>query len=113
MKSFNPDQNLLLSAENLFDINPLKKYQILFSNLDSSSLENAHQHKPGRPHVSKPALLKALIYKNLKPLPILYVLSVDLINNPSIALKCGLETGQTQILSKNYFPLSSEILLTI
>lgn len=93
MKSFNPDQKLLLSAENLFDINPLKKYQILFSNLDSSPLENANHHRPGRPPVSKPALLKALIYKNLKPLPTLYDLSVDLIDNPSIALKCGLETG--------------------
>lgn len=94
MKSFNPDQKLLLSAENLFDINPLKKYQILFSNLDPSPLENANQLGPGRPHVSKSALLKAFIYKNLKPFPTLYDLSVDLIDNPSIALKCGLETGK-------------------
>ncbi|MGQ9619347.1 MAG: transposase [Candidatus Aminicenantia bacterium] len=94
MKSFNPDQKLLLSAENLFDINPLKKYQILFSNLDPSPLENANQLGPGRPHISKPALLKAFISKNLKPFPTLYDLSVDLIDNPSIALKCGLETGK-------------------
>lgn len=37
MKSFNPEQKLMLSAEHLFDINPLKKYQILFSNLNRTS----------------------------------------------------------------------------
>jgi transposase len=92
MKSFNPNQKLLFSAEHLFDINPLKKYQILFSNLNTSPLES-NNLGPGRPHVSKAALLKALIYKNLKPLPTLYDLAVDLIDNPSIAFKCGIEPG--------------------
>lgn len=103
MKSFNPDQQMLFSAEHLFDINPLKKYQVLFSNLDSSPLENNNQHSAGRPPVSKSALLKTLIYKNLKPLPTLYDLSVDLIDNPSIALKCGLETGTNPAVLQLYY----------
>jgi len=86
---FNPNQKILLSAEYLLDINPLKKYEILFDNLDCSPLET-NLHKEGRPPVPKSALLKALIYKNLKPLPTLFDLAVDLIDNPSAALKCGL-----------------------
>ncbi len=86
---FNPKQKILLSAEYLLDINPLKKYEILFDNLDCSRLET-NLYNEGRPPVPKSALLKALIYKNLKPLPTLLDLAVDLIDNPSAALKCGL-----------------------
>lgn len=84
-----PKQKILLSAEYLLDINPLAKYETLFDNLDCSSLESDNP-KEGRPPVSKSALLKALIYKNLKALPTLFDLAVDVIDNPSIAIKCGL-----------------------
>ena len=93
MKSFNPSQKLLLPPEDLFDIHPHKKYQILFSHLDSSPLENLNPHGPGRPPISYQALLKTLIYKNLKTLPTLFDLAVDLIDNPHLALQCGLITG--------------------
>ena len=90
MTRINPNQSLLLSAEYLFDINPLKKFEVLFSNLDSSPLYPTTPSTGGRPSVSKDGLLRALIYKNLKGLPTLYDLGVDLVDNPSICLKCGL-----------------------
>lgn len=93
MKSFNPSQKLFFPPEYLFDIHSHKKYQILFSNLNSLPFESLNHSGPGRPSVSKSALLKTLIYKNLKTLPTLYDLSVDLIDNPSLALQCGLITG--------------------
>lgn len=93
MKSFNPSQKLLLSPEQIFNIHPHEKYQILFSNLNASSLESLNPAGPGRPPISKEALLKTLIYKNLKALPTLYDLAVDLIDNPHLALQCGLITG--------------------
>jgi len=93
MKSFNPSQKLLLPPEDIFDIHPQKKYQILFSYLDSSPLENFNPHGLGRPPISKESLLKTLIYKNLKTLPTLYDLAVDLIDNPYLALQCGLIAG--------------------
>ena len=89
MKTFNPYQKLLLSAEYLLDINPLKKYELLFDNLNPSPIETSFVSN-GRPPIPKSSLLKALIYKNLKPFPTLYDLAVDLIDNPSISIKCGL-----------------------
>jgi len=103
MKTFNPRQRLLLSAEYLLDINPLKKYQILFNNLDCFPLESPNLSRGGRPPVSKSALLRALIYKNLKPLPTLYDLAVDLIDNPSICLKCGLQPSSNPHALKERF----------
>lgn len=88
MSTFNPQQRLLLSAEYLLDINPLKKYELLFDNLDCSPLKDPPPYQ--RKAVPKPGLLRALVYKNLKPLPTLYDLAVDLVDNPSIVLKCNL-----------------------
>lgn len=86
--SFNPQQKILFSAEYLLDVNPLKKYEALFDRLDCSPIERPSN--TGRPPVSKAGLLRALIYKNLKPLPTLYDLAVELVDNPGICLKCGL-----------------------
>ena len=49
MSTFNPQQRLLLSAEYLLDINPLKKYELLFDNLDYSPLKGHTHHVKGRP----------------------------------------------------------------
>ncbi|MEW6617705.1 MAG: transposase [Patescibacteria group bacterium] len=92
MHNLNPNQKLLLSAEYLLDINPLRKYEILFSNLNCSPLETFSSSE-GRPAISKSALLKALIFKNLKPLPTLFDLSVELVDNPTLSLRCGLPTN--------------------
>jgi len=90
MAVVNRSQKLLLSAEHLFDINPLKKYQVLFDNLNTSAF-NEKPKQPGRHPVPRSALLRALIYKCLKPLPTLSDLVMELADNPSVALKCGLD----------------------
>jgi len=90
MPNLNANQRLLLSTEYLLDINPLKKYEILFSNLNCNPLERLNLPKEGRPPIPPSGILKALIYKNLKPLPTLFDLSVELIDNPSATIKCGL-----------------------
>jgi len=90
MSAINRNQKLLLSAEYLLDINPLKKYQMLFDHLDTSILDNQHKQQ-GRHPVSKAALLRSLIYKCLKPLPTLSDLVLELSDNPSIAFKCGID----------------------
>jgi hypothetical protein len=93
MPRINRHQKLFLSAEYLFDINPLNKYQILFDHLDASAI-NIQPQGPGRHPVPKSALLRALIYKNLKPLPTLSDLVLELADNPSITLKCGLDPSR-------------------
>jgi hypothetical protein len=40
MTTFNPQQKILFSAEYLLDIHPLKKYELLFDNLNCSPSEN-------------------------------------------------------------------------
>lgn len=89
MARINRNQKIFLSADYLFDINPIEKYQILYDHLDTSAL-NEHHQKPGRHHVPKSALLRALIYKSLTPLPPLSGLVLRLGDNPRITHKCGL-----------------------
>jgi len=93
MQRIDRNQKIFLSAEYLFDIKPLEKYQILFDLLNTSAL-NEHPQGAGRHPTPKPALLRALIYKNLKPLPTLSDLVLDLGDNPSITLKCGLDPSR-------------------
>jgi len=92
MSTFNPQQKILFSAEYLLDLNPLRKYELLFDYLNCSPIEKPLSE--GRPPVSKSGLLRTLIYKNLKPLPTLYDLAVDLVDNPGLSLKCGLTPSQ-------------------
>jgi hypothetical protein len=92
MQSVNPYQGNLFSLEQCIGLNPLKKYETLFSFLPAQLLD-VSASSVGRPAISKDALLKVLIYKNLKPLPTLLDTGVDLIDNPSVALRCGLLPG--------------------
>lgn len=69
----------------------LKKYDLLFSLLDCSPIENEAHPQGGRPAVSRPSLLKALVYKNLKTLPNISDLVTDLSENPPLAQKCGFD----------------------
>lgn len=69
----------------------LKKYDLLFNFLDCSPIENVPDPRGGRPSVFRPALLKALIYKNLKTLTNLSDLITDLSENPSLSQKCGFD----------------------
>ncbi|MBI5143608.1 MAG: transposase [Candidatus Omnitrophica bacterium] len=84
-------QKLLFSLEHLFDINPLKSYELLFNNLDTSSLDPKPRPQGGRSPYHPASLLRALIYKNLRGLNSLSDLADDILNNPSVALKCGFD----------------------
>lgn len=64
------------------DIPPLFQYEKLFEPL---RIPYDIPTKRGRPPYSKLALLRALIYKNLRSLPTLSELSFELGNNPSMA----------------------------
>lgn len=90
MHKFNPRQKFLLSAEYLFDLKPLKQYDLIFDNLDLFPLEE-HTSWTGRPPIDKQSLLKALVFKNLRGLTNLSDLSNELSDNPSLALKCGFD----------------------
>jgi transposase len=65
MSRFKVHQRLLFKAETVYHLKPLEKYEILFSFLDTSAFERLYTNT-GRPPVGYKALLKALIYKNMK-----------------------------------------------
>ena len=88
MRKFNPKQKLLLSAEYLLDLKPLRQYDLIFANLDLFPLEEHISHT-GRPLIDRQSLLKALVFKNLRGLTNLSDLVNELSDNPSLSLKCG------------------------
>lgn len=89
-----PKQKLLFSVEHLFDIKPLKNFEVLFDTL-APFVPKEHSHnKVGRPKISRLSLLSALIYKNLRGLLTLSDLVSDLASNPSLALRCGFGIGE-------------------
>jgi len=90
MTRYNPKQEYLISPEDVFGLKPLKKYELLFETLEPC-LDSCFIPKTrGRSPVSKPALLNALIYKNLKQLPTLFDLASSLIDHPRLTTTCGL-----------------------
>jgi len=90
MTPYNPKQQYLISPEDLFGLNPLRKYELLFETLEPCLAGCFPSKIRERPSVSKEALLNALIYKNLKQLPTLFDLASTLIDNPRWATTCGL-----------------------
>jgi hypothetical protein len=69
-------------------IAPGTRYEELFDNLPELPSERTRQ---GRPPVSRDALLKGLIYRNLRGITKLVELEFELRNNPSIAEPLGLD----------------------
>jgi hypothetical protein len=65
MNQFKANQKLLFKAETVFNLKPLEKYEILFSFLNTSTLERWFP-AAGKPPVSYEAPLKAFVYKNRK-----------------------------------------------
>lgn len=65
MNIFKANQKLLFKAETVFNLRPLEKYEILFSFLDISPLDILYP-STGKPSIPCKALLKTLIYKNIK-----------------------------------------------
>ncbi len=83
MKRFKSNQKLLFKAETVFNLKPLEKYEILFSFLDTSSLEILYP-STGRPPMPYEALLKDLIYQNIKKVAHLFDLARELQDNPNL-----------------------------
>jgi hypothetical protein len=69
-------------------IPPRARYDMLFDNLPEFPSERTQQ---GRPPVPRDALLKALIYRNLRGITKLVELEFELRNNPSIAEPLGFD----------------------
>jgi hypothetical protein len=88
MTKFDGKQKFLFSAEAIFDLRPLGKYDILFSFLDTSPLQKLYP-STGRDPIPYEALLRALIYKDLRTLPYLSDLVRELWDNPNLASVLG------------------------
>lgn len=88
MVKFNSKQKFLFPAETIFNLKPLEKYGILFSFLNTSPLKKLYS-STGRAPIPYEALLKALIYKNIRTLPYLSDLVRELQDNPNLALMFG------------------------
>ncbi len=78
-------QHCLIAPES---IPPRARYEKLFENLPKLPSERT---RCGRPPVSRDALLKGLVYRNLRGLDKLVELEFELLNNPSIAEPLGLD----------------------
>jgi len=69
-------------------IPPRARYEKLFENLPEIP---SGKYQRGRPPIARGALLKGLIYRNLRGLDKLVELEFELLNNPSIAEPLGLD----------------------
>ena len=90
MTIYSSKQKYLFPPEAVFGLKPLRKYELLFETLEPCLSKCFPSKRKGRPPTSKQALLNALIYKNLKQLPTLFDLASSLIDNPRLAITCGL-----------------------
>jgi len=81
-------QRLLFSPEEL-NTNSLKKYDLLFSVIDTSPLEETSSR--GRPPFPRPALLRAFVYKNVRCFPSLTELAIELNERPTLSAQCGFD----------------------
>jgi hypothetical protein len=82
-------QKLLFTPDEL-NAHSLKKYNLLFSNVNTSPLNESTYHR-GRLPFSRPGLLRALIYKNIRRLPSLTKLYIELNEHFNISATCGFD----------------------
>ena len=87
-------QHPLFDLEEIFD-KPLRKYELFFSVLDLSLLDKGTS--VGRKPISRDAILKALIFKNLKTIASLSDLSAELYERPALASILGFEPGDKPV----------------
>jgi len=87
-------QPALFNLEDIFD-KPLKKYELFFSVLDLSLLEKSTS--AGRKPVSRAAILRALIFKNLRSIASLSDLSAELYERPGLASILGFKPGDRPV----------------
>ena len=87
-------QKILFNPEEIFK-EPLKKYEMFFSLLNLSYLEPV-KHL-GRKPISRAALTRALIFKNLRSLPTLSDLVAELDERPCLSLTLGLKARKKML----------------
>jgi len=84
-------QRLLFSPEQL-TASSLRKYDLLFSLINPSPLHGAFAR--GRPPFPRSAILRALIYKNIRCIPSLTELVTELKEHSTISAKCGFDPSK-------------------
>ena len=62
MTTYNPKQRYLISPEVVFNLKPLRKYELLFESLEPSLAHCFPKKTKGRPSTPKQALRNALLY---------------------------------------------------
>ncbi|MHC4459523.1 MAG: transposase [Planctomycetota bacterium] len=82
-------QRLLFSVDDYLDVKPLQNFHLLFDNLRHFRL--THIKHTGRKPVEREAILRSLVFKNLKSIATLSELVRELRDNPSAALCCGFD----------------------
>jgi len=87
-------QHPLFNLEEIFD-RPLRRYELFFSVLDLSILDKVSF--VGRKPISRSAILRALIFKNLRSIANLSDLSAELYERPALATILGFEPGDRPI----------------
>jgi len=87
-------QQLLFNLEEIFD-RPLRRYELFFSILDLSILDKTSYL--GRKPISRSAIARALIFKNLRSIANLSDLSNELFERPALASLLGFEPGDKPI----------------
>jgi len=87
-------QPALFNLEDIFD-KPLRKYELFFSVLDFNLLEKSAS--VGRKPISRTAILRALIFKNLRSIASLSDLSVELYERPRLASILGFVPGDKSV----------------
>ncbi len=87
-------QHPLISLEEIFD-RPFKHYELFFSVLHLSSLDESPS--VGRKPLKRSAILRALIFKNLKTIANLSDLSGELFERPTLSQILGFEPGARPI----------------
>jgi len=83
-------QHPLFSLEEIFD-RPFRRYELFFSVLDLSSIDKGPS--VGRKPLKRSAILRALIFKNLKTIASLSDLSAELFERPTLCQILGFEPG--------------------
>ena len=81
-------QHPLFTLEEIFD-RPFRRYELFFSVLDLTSIDK--DPSVGRKPISRSAILRALIFKNLKTIASLSDLSAELFERPALASILGFE----------------------
>ena len=87
-------QHPLFDLDEIFD-KPLRRYELFFSILDLSILDK--DRSVGRKPISKAAILRAFIFKNLRTIASLSDLSSELYERPALASVLGFSPGDKPI----------------